>query len=301
MNFCSNPSLLKYHGSWGFDHARQSKLVPIWVYSRWLQDQSFLLPALFGFENIIRDPNRITPWSQRQDSRLFWRGRSTGVDFRMALEWRDAHRTRMHFLGKNKNGKVELLQEHDPEEDSSGDLFLKSYPRQEVVEKYLDVGLVPPLIQCERPQDFCDDVTQEIGFLPEVSQSRGQDAKIQMDLDGNGWSQRFPRLMSTGSVVFKSTVYPDWNSNWLVPYYHYVVSWIDSPALPNYAYGRKYLQPIKVDYTDLFDTMAFFVGWPDGTPGHDNLAEQISRNGLQFVKEHWRWEDAQAYVSVLFL
>ena len=52
---------------------------------------------------------------------------------------------------------------------------------------------------------------------------------------------------------------------------------------------------------DLFDTMAFFVGWPDGTPGHDDLAEQISRNGLQFVKEHWRWVDAQAYVSVLFL
>jgi hypothetical protein len=55
-------------------------------------------------------------------------------------------------------------------------------------------------------------------------QSRGQDAKFVVDIDGNGWSQRYARLLSTGSVVFKSTVFPEWNTNWLIPYYHYVVS-----------------------------------------------------------------------------
>jgi hypothetical protein len=60
-------------------------------------------------------------------------------------------------------------------------------------------------------------------------------------------------------------------------------------------------QPVKVDYTDLFDTMAFFAGWPDGTPGHDDLAEQIGMNALRFIADHWRWQDAQAYVSYIFL
>jgi hypothetical protein len=45
--------------------------------------------------------------------------------------------------------------------------------------------------------------------------------------------------------------------------------------------------------------MAFFVGWPDGTSGHDDLAEKISKNALHFIKDHWRWEDAQSYVSYL--
>lgn len=44
--------------------------------------------------------------------------------------------------------------------------------------------------------------------------------------------------------------------------------------------------------------MAFFSGWPDGTPGHDDLAERIGMNGVRFVRDHWRWEDAQAYVSL---
>ena len=42
--------------------------------------------------------------------------------------------------------------------------------------------------------------------------------------------------------------------------------------------------------------MAFFAGWPDGTPGHDDLAEKIGEHGVRFVRDHWRWEDAQAYV-----
>lgn len=31
-------------------------------------------------------------------------------------------------------------------------------------------------------------------------------------VDGNGWSSRFNRLIMSGSVVVKSTIYPEWNS-----------------------------------------------------------------------------------------
>lgn len=55
-------------------------------------------------------------------------------------------------------------------------------------------------------------------------------------------------------------------------------------------------QPVKVDYSDLYDTMAFFAGYPNGVPGHDDLAERIAANGVRFTREHWRWEDMQAYV-----
>jgi hypothetical protein len=32
------------------------------------------------------------------------------------------------------------------------------------------------------------------------------------DIDGNGWSSRFHRLIMSGSVVLKSTIYPEWIS-----------------------------------------------------------------------------------------
>lgn len=52
-----------------------------------------------------------------------------------------------------------------------------------------------------------------------------------------------------------------------------------------------------MDYSDLYNIMSFFAGSPDGSSqGQDKLAEKISQNGMRFVKEHWRWEDMQAYV-----
>ena len=57
-------------------------------------------------------------------------------------------------------------------------------------------------------------------------------------------------------------------------------------------------QPIKVDYSDLYDTMAFFSGYPNGHTGHDKIAEKIAANGVRFTREHWRWEDMQAYVRI---
>jgi beta-1,2-xylosyltransferase len=61
----------------------------------------------------------------------------------------------------------------------------------------------------------------------------------------------------------------EWHADTLIPWYHYV--------------------PLKVDYGDIFDIMAYFTGSPDGTlPGRDDLAEEIAANGRQFALQRWR-------------
>lgn len=104
--------------------------------------------------------------------------------------------------------------------------------------------------------------------------------KYVVDVDGNAWSSRFRRLLNSNHVVLKSTAYvslvaaatnpqPEWFNDILVPWYHYV--------------------PIRHDYEDVYDIMAYFQGAPDkSTNGHDELAEQIAMNGVNFVKTHWR-------------
>jgi hypothetical protein len=58
------------------------------------------------------------------------------------------------------------------------------------------------------------------------------------------------------------------------------------------------LQPLQIDYSDLYDIAAFFIGSPEGrVKGRDDLAQQIAEQGRKFAMEHWRWEDMQAYVS----
>lgn len=82
-----------------------------------------------------------------------------------------------------------------------------------------------------------------------------------------------------------------------VPWYHYI--------------------PLKADYSDLYDILAFFVGPMnedgsiDESKGHDvsvsvdvspdltlqYLGKKIGEAGQKFTFEHWRWQDLQAYVS----
>ncbi|SCZ88146.1 BZ3500_MvSof-1268-A1-R1_Chr2-1g04221 [Microbotryum saponariae] len=59
--------------------------------------------------------------------------------------------------------------------------------------------------------------------------------------------------------------------------------------------------PIKVDYTDLFDVMAFFAGDLRGENAHDDLAQIIARQGQEFAQTHRRYADMEAYVFRLAL
>jgi hypothetical protein len=68
------------------------------------------------------------------------------------------------------------------------------------------------------------------------------------------------------------------------------------------------LQPVQVDYSDLYNIMSFFSGAPshDGTHtggevGNDNLAQAIAEAGRRFGEEHWRWVDMQGYMFRLLL
>ena len=51
--------------------------------------------------------------------------------------------------------------------------------------------------------------------------------------------------------------------------------------------------PVQVDYTDLWDVLAFFRGTPRGEHAHDDLAEQIALAGRQWAQRCFRDEDLQ--------
>jgi hypothetical protein len=57
--------------------------------------------------------------------------------------------------------------------------------------------------------------------------------------------------------------------------------------------------PIKVDYSDLYDTIAFFRGLPDGTPGQEDLGDKIAAAGREWVDKFWRSEVRVCSVSHL--
>jgi len=116
-------------------------------------------------------------------------------------------------------------------------------------------------------------------------------------VDGNGWSGRFKRLMTSNSLIFKSTIYPEWlvsqfsclcplysmySDPWSVRYADRVSPWV-------------HYIPIQIDLSDLHDALLFFRGDANGVGSHEYLARKIASAGRQWSKRFWRKEDLVSY------
>jgi hypothetical protein len=54
--------------------------------------------------------------------------------------------------------------------------------------------------------------------------------------------------------------------------------------------------PVKVDLSDVHDSLAFFRGDMEGEGAHDDLAHTIAMAGRNWSKTFWRKEDLTAYM-----
>lgn len=128
--------------------------------------------------------------------------------------------------------------------------------------------------------------------------------RYRLDVDGYGWSSRWQKLLTTNSVVLKSTIYvspsPITITNYLswsrisLPLYPFYdlndiadldpsletalkrqaeqPEWWTAQSIPWYHYI-----PLKYDYTDLWDVLAFLDGAPDAT---GSLGSSIGEGSL---------------------
>jgi len=77
-------------------------------------------------------------------------------------------------------------------------------------------------------------------------------------------------------------VFSEWYAGRIQPWLHYV--------------------PVKLDYTDIYDILAFFKGDIDGMGrDHDEMADILARAGHKWSLTFWRQEDMIAYMFRLSL
>ena len=92
--------------------------------------------------------------------------------------------------------------------------------------------------------------------------------------NNTAFTERFPKLLTSGTLVFKSTKYREWYSERIEPWVHYI--------------------PVKYDLSDLPEKVA----WADT---HPNLVEGIVENSRRVVERHLRPEDQRCYTYRLLL
>ena len=186
------------------------------------------------------DPSmKITKSWEERLPKLYWRGSATG-GHAAKDNWINFHRQRLIQMYKNN---TELF-----------DIGIVAYP------------------QCE--EEACEAQKQRLGETPRDPPHAHEAYKYILDIDGNTFSGRFPRLLVSGGLVFKMTIFTEYFSKWLQPYVHYI--------------------PVSPDLSDLESKIKWAID-------HDEKAKEIAENGRRFALTRLSNEQMECYTELLLL
>ncbi|KAM0753173.1 hypothetical protein T439DRAFT_286654 [Meredithblackwellia eburnea MCA 4105] len=265
MDICSHPETQYQNGFTAWEGPRPHLLYPLFSTTKTSMHSDILSASMDHFS-----PDVVVPmmWNKKTHNKVLWRGPTTGAYFARGNGWRTSQRSRLVLHTTDREGEREVLFA-DKEAGDAARRF--KGPTADINEYYFDVGFTGLPTQCNAADDTCDLMVKEMRFLPNMNPAFAQTFKYILDIDSNSASKDFHRMLQSGSVIFKSTIFPEWWSKRIMPWYHYV--------------------PIKPDYSDLTDAAAFFIGAPNGEGAHDEVAQRIGENGKKWAKEHWREAD----------
>ncbi|KIK25676.1 glycosyltransferase family 90 protein [Pisolithus microcarpus 441] len=276
MDPCLHPSLLVTHGqflSHGTGPYPQKTLVPRFSLCRTHLHHDIRPPVPYGWiSGVGLEEQGDVPWEEKIDERLDWRGSNTGLFASPKTPWSYAQRARLVSLANSVIGNVSILPVPDNEYTRVGEPDEVRLAR--VNPAWMDVAFVNKAIMCDENGGTCKDMEKMWEFRRSQGRKEEGRYKFIFDVDGNGWSGRFKRLMTTNSLIFKATIFPEWYMSRIAPWVHYV--------------------PIQISYTDLYDAVAFFRA-------HDDLAKHIAMEGKAWSMRFWRNEDMGAYLYRLLL
>ncbi|GJJ08524.1 hypothetical protein Clacol_002742 [Clathrus columnatus] len=316
MSPCDHPNLLLlngalsgYHYSSQFGPTPWSEFTPIFSMSSTFLNFDILHPAAEAWmsaNEIAKDAggeDQVLKWDDMYDERLLWRGSTTGAHHAPGRWWNVSQRTRLVESATRRGGETRVLFPPLAGRDAAVG-FGRTLKYSALNSAFMDVAFSGSPQQCE--EKTCSLLKQRFEFRKRMSYKEAGAYKYVMDIDGNGWSSRFKRLISTNSLVFKATIFPEWYSERIMPWVHYV--------------------PVQYTLTDLYDILAFFRGSPfsnivdaETEPdmadvenidildpereflGNDRLARRIATAGREWSDTFFRKEDMTAYMYRLLL
>ncbi|KIN94740.1 glycosyltransferase family 90 protein [Pisolithus tinctorius Marx 270] len=278
MDPCYHPEILISHGQ--FLSHRQGPLphhtlVPLFSHCGTLLHHDIRPPIPYGWTS-GNDSEALgdVPWSEKVDERLDWRGSPTGMYASPETLWMHAHRQRLVKLTSTIEGNTSVLCVPLDASSPVGEPLQLRMAR--VNPAWMDVAFSGKPLACEENAGTCKLMEEMFEFRRVQGRKEEGRYKFILDVDGNGWSGRFKRLVTSNALILKASVYPEWcvYTSRIAEWVHYV--------------------PIQVTYADLYDVVAFFRN-------HDEAAAKIASAGKEWSQRFWRKEDMSAYLYRLLL
>lgn len=159
-------------------------------------------------------------WDKKRN-KLYWAGSTTG-GFAFDDQWRFYHRQRFVALTQNLERRRHFyLRERDGVIGRAESSFLNC--------RLFDVAFTR-IFQCERR--LCRDQRASFNTKRWASSSRAFQSRLVFDMDGNGISGRYYKLLASKSVPLKQTILREWHDDRLMPWVHYIPVSLSMEELP---------------------------------------------------------------------
>ncbi|KAJ7472379.1 glycosyl transferase family 90-domain-containing protein [Mycena galericulata] len=280
MDPCKHPRHFFHHGqflSYEKGPTPQHEMVPEFSYCSSHIHHNIRIPTPYGWVEDILPRSDDPHWDDKPDERFLWRGSSTGMMHSGTTRWQESHRIRLLRIANELKGTMSILSPFKSRSEPVGEAI--QVRKSRLNPGIMDVAFAGDPIMCD--PETCAYLQKVFPWRRRQSVAEAGDYKYVIDVDGNGWSGRFKRLITSNSLVFKETIYPEWYIDRIAPWVHYI--------------------PIQLDLSDLHDALVFFRGDASGNVAHQTLARKIARAGRVWSKMFWRREDMVAHFYGLIL
>ncbi|KAL3588172.1 hypothetical protein FPOAC2_14071 [Fusarium poae] len=228
-----------------------------------MRDILFPSPAYTETEFIYGETSDVE-WDRKRNS-LYWAGSTTG-GYATDDNWQLFHRQRFVELAQNLRKRNYYLTVKDGVAKCVTSSFLNG--------RLFNVAFTR-IFQCERK--CCRDQDAYFQTKSWVDKDEALKSKLAFDIDGNGISGRFYKLLASKSVPLKQTLLREWHDDRLVPWLHYV--------------------PVSQSMEELPELVSYLSLTESG----QRIAKEIAVNGREWYGRSFRQTDLGLYMYRLLL
>ncbi|KAL7952051.1 glycosyltransferase family 90 protein [Trichoderma barbatum] len=170
-----------------------------------------LLPSPAYIEGeFIYDDSKEVGWDEKRNN-LYWAGSTTG-GFATGANWPNYQRQRFVKLAQNiEQRQYYYLREMGGIVQRIASSFLNG--------RLFDVAFTR-IFQCDRK--YCRDQKRYFKVGGWADKDKALQSRLVFDLDGNGISGRYYKLLASKSAPMKQTLLREWHDDRLVPWIHYI-------------------------------------------------------------------------------
>ncbi|KAI0430296.1 hypothetical protein F5Y09DRAFT_331184 [Xylaria sp. FL1042] len=209
--------------------------------------------------------NHDVDWDKKQNN-LYWAGSTTG-GANHPEQWRNLHRHRFVELAQNLKRRVfSYLREKNGVIGRVASSFLNG--------RLYDVAFTN-VLQCDTKA--CQEQRQYFRIKTWASGDRPFHSRLVFDLDGNGISGRYYKLLASKSLPLKQTLIREWHDERLMPWIHFI--------------------PVSQSMEELPELVFYLTSTESG----QRRAREIAERGRQWYKQAFRDVDVVIYMYRLFL